>query len=225
MVNQLGNPMSTIDPLLLQLPVRRMDGTLTGETVTLPPEVFAVPPKKHVLYLVVKAELANRRQGTHSTKTRGEVSGGGRKPWRQKGLGRARAGSIRSPLWRHGGTMHGPKPRDYEQRIAVKVKRLARRMALTSKLIGRAIQVVEDFDFSEPKTKRMAEVLKALGANDTSSLLLVSGHRPIIVKSGRNIPQFEVREARVASTYDIMSAHQLILFRSAITELKETLGQ
>lgn len=216
---------SVIDPKLLTLPIKRLDGTLTGETIILPAEVFGIVPKSHVIYSVIKAELTNRRQGTHSTRTRGEVSGGGRKPWRQKGLGRARAGSIRSPLWRHGGTIHGPKPREYQEEPPIKVKRLARRMALTAKAIAGGIQVVEEFEMEAPKTRQVAGILKSLGINGHSALLLVGGYKPTIVKSGRNIPRFEVREARVASTYDIMKAQHLILTPSAVVELQGVLGR
>jgi large subunit ribosomal protein L4 len=206
-------------PVSLKLPVKRLDGTLTGETIELDPRLFGLERNDHVLYLAVKAELSNRRQGTHATKTRALVSGGGKKPWHQKGRGTARSGSTRSPVWRAGGTMHGPQPHDHLLKVPVKVRRLARRVAFSVKAQSGCIDLVEDFDFNEPKTKRISELLKGLGAAEQSALLLVDGYKPLVAKSCRNIPRLEVRDGLTASTYDIMRARKVIISRAALGSL------
>jgi len=203
----------------IQIPVRRLDGSPTGEQVTLDPEVFGLPRNDHVMYLAVKAELANRRQGTHATKTRALVSGGGRKPWKQKGRGGARAGSTRSPIWKGGGTMFGPQPHYYLQAVPAKVKRLARRTALSVKAQHGLIDLIEDFEFEAPKTKKIAEVLNTFQATGHSALLLLDGNKPAIVKSCRNIPRMAVREGSGASTYDILRARRVLITRSALDSL------
>ncbi|MBM3328629.1 MAG: 50S ribosomal protein L4 [Calditrichaeota bacterium] len=203
----------------LRLPVRRIDGSQTGETVELNPALFGVEENEHVVYLAVKAELANKRQGTHATKTRGLVSGGGKKPWKQKGRGAARAGSTRSPVWSGGGTTFGPQPHYYLQRIPARMRRLARKVALSSKARGGLIDLVEDFDFDAPKTQRIAGILAAFGAADTSALIMVAGHRPHVALSTRNIPRVEVREALGASTYDIVRAKRILISKSALDAL------
>ena len=196
-----------------------MDGTPTGETIELDPRLFGLERNDHVLYLAVKAELSNRRQGTHATKTRALVSGGGKKPWHQKGRGTARSGSTRSPIWRAGGTMHGPQPHDHLLKLPIKVKRLARRVALSVKAQSGCIDLVEDFDYNEPKTKRISDMLKNFKVDEKSALLLVDGYKPVIVKSCRNIPRLEVRESLNASTYDIMRARRVIISRAALGSL------
>lgn len=202
-----------------KLPVRRIDGTPTGEELELDQRLFGLPRNDHVLYLAVKAELTNRRQGTHATRTRSMVRGGGRKPWNQKGRGAARVGTIRSPIWRSGGITFGPQPHAHSMNLPAKVKKLARRVALSIKAQAGAVQLVEDFDLDQPKTGNIATMLRNFEAADRSVLLMIDGYKPNVVKSSRNIPRLEVREAMTVSTYDILRARQLIISRSAVDSL------
>lgn len=208
----------------ISLPVKRLDGTPTGENVELDPRLFGLPRNDHVMYLAVKVELSNRRQGTHATKTRDEVSGGGKKPWKQKGRGGARAGSNRSPVWVGGGTMHGPQPHDHLMKLPVKVKRLARRTALSVKAQKGLVEVIEDLKFDIPRTKAIADGLKSLNAAGQSALILVDGNNPSVFKSCRNIPRVAVRDSLGASTYDILRARRLIISRSALNSLSKGLA-
>jgi large subunit ribosomal protein L4 len=207
-------------PVVIKLPILRMDGSPTGEEVELNPRLFGLPRNDHVLYLAVKTELTNQRHGTHATQNRALVVGGGRKPFKQKGRGGARAGTIRSPLWRGGGKIFGPQPHAYEMKLPVKVKRLARRVAFSLKAQSGAISLLEDFDLAAPKTQKIAGMLKALDALNQSVLLLVAGHKPVIVKSCANIQRLEVREGMTASTYDIMRAKKVLISRSALASLE-----
>ncbi|MCS7082453.1 MAG: 50S ribosomal protein L4 [Bacteroidetes bacterium] len=207
----------------MRVPVYRIDGTETGRSVELPESIFGVPVHEHAIYLDVKAYLANQRQGTHKTKKRGEVRGGGRKPWRQKGTGRARQGSIRAPHWVGGGRVFGPVPRDYRQELNRKVKRLARLSALSQKAQAGAIRVVEDFDFEAPKTKRLLEVLRNLGLAEQRVLLLTPGVQPNVYKSGRNLERVQVLEAQKVTTYEVLRAQVLLFEESAVRRLSESL--
>jgi large subunit ribosomal protein L4 len=209
---------------VLKLPVRRLDGTPTGEEVELNPTLFGLERNDHVLYLAVKAELTNKRHGTHATKSRGMVRGGGRKPARQKGRGTARVGTIRSPIWKGGGKIFGPQPHDYELKVPLKVKRLARRLALSMKAQSGAIDLVEDFDFDAPKTKRVGDLLSVFGAAGRSALIMLDGNKPLVVKSCRNIPRLEIRDGVNASTYDILRARRVLISRSALRRLEGSLS-
>lgn len=206
----------------MRLEVYKIDGTKSGEYVELRPDIFEIKPNDHAIYLAVKAYLANQRQGTHKTKTRGEVRGGGRKPWPQKHTGRARAGSIRSPLWVGGGTVFGPVPRDYSLDLPKKVKQLARKSALSYKARDEQIIVVEDFTFEEPKTKKMVEILKAFNLLNKKVLLLTSNTDLNVYKSGRNIPGLNILEAYKASTYDILNNQMILIQKSAVEVLQNT---
>jgi len=205
----------------MKIEIYKIDGTLAGRQIELNPKVFDIQPNDHAIYLAVKVYLANQRQGTAKTKERSEVRGGGRKPWRQKGTGRARAGSIRSPLWIGGGTVFGPKPRDYELKLPKKVKLLARLSALTYKAKSNQIVVVEDFNFDQPKTKEMFNIVKALNLNDKKTLLLTGSYNKNLYLSGRNIPKFNVLEAQKASTYDILNNKILLLQESALNLINQ----
>lgn len=209
----------------MELNVLNINGQETGRKVTLDASVFGVEPNDHVIYLDVKRYLANKRQGTHKTKERAEVAYSTRKLFRQKGTGGARRGSIKSPLLRGGGTVFGPRPRDYEQKINKKVKRLARVSALSLKAQENAIVVVEDFNFEAPKTKQFVGVLKALQLNDVKSLMLLGGLNETLLKSSRNIPTISIMQAEDVSTYNIMNAKQLVLTESALTMLTDLLGK
>ena len=206
----------------MRLEVYKIDGTKSGEYVELRPDIFEIKPNDHAIYLAVKAYLANQRQGTHKTKTRGEVRGGGRKPWPQKHTGRARAGSTRSPLWVGGGTVFGPVPRDYSLDLPKKVKQLARKSALSYKAKDEQIIVVEDFTFEEPKTKKMVEILKAFNLLNKKVLLLTASTDLNVYKSGRNIPGLNILEAYKASTYDILNNQMILIQKSAVEVLQNT---
>ena len=203
----------------LKLPIRNIDGSETGEVVDLDQRLFGLERNDHVLYLAVKAEMANRRHGNRSTLTRSMTRGGGRKPWRQKGRGAARAGTIRSPIWRGGGITFGPKPHEYNMKLPRKVKRIARRVALSVKAQSNSIDIVKDFNFDRPKTKNIADILTGFNATGKSVLLLLEGNKQTIVKSCRNIPRMEVRECCEASTTDILRARRLIISHSALNGL------
>jgi len=207
----------------MKLDVYKIDGTPSGESIELSDSVFAIEPNDHVVYLSVKAYLANQRQGTHKTKERNEVSGGGKKPWKQKGKGGARAGSSRSPLWVGGGTIFGPKPRDYRQKLNKKVNVLARRSALSMKAKANQIMIVEDFNFEAPKTKDFVAVLKSLNIYGKKTLLLTSDNLINVYKSGRNIEKVSICDAVNASTYEILNNQQLLIQKSAIEKIENIL--
>jgi len=197
--------------LKVEFPIYKKDGTKSGEKLIIGNPSFDIEPNDHAIYLAVKVERANSRQGTHSTKTRAEVRGGGRKPWRQKGTGRARVGSIRSPLWVGGGVVFGPKPRDYSLKINKKVKRLARRSALAYKYRSEAIRVVENLIFDEPKAKNIRELLSAFNLMDKKVTILVYRMNRNIALSCRNFYNIALFEARNASTIDLLD-NEIILF-------------
>jgi large subunit ribosomal protein L4 len=191
------------------------DGTAKGE-VELKQEIFGIEPNTAVMHQVVTAQLAAARAGTHSTKTRSEVRGGGRKPWRQKGLGRARHGSIRSPQWAGGGVAHGPKPRDYSQRTPKKMKRLALRSALSDRASTGNIKVVEDFDLWEsPKTKNAVALLGAMGVSG-KVLLLAEDHERTAIKSFRNLKHVIASNLGQANTYDVLWADTIVMSRGTL---------
>jgi len=207
----------------MKVDVYKIDGTLSDEKIELSDNVFAIEPNDHVVYLSVKAYLANQRQGTHKTKERSEVSGGGKKPWKQKGKGGARAGTSRSPLWIGGGTIFGPKPRDYRQKINKKVNILARKSALSMKAKANQIMVVEDFNFDQPKTKNFENILKSLKIYGKKTLLLTGENLPNVFKSGRNIEKVSVDIAENASTYEILNNQQLLIQKSAVEKMTSIL--
>ena len=200
----------------MKLDLYKTDGTASSKKVELDDNIFGIEPNDHAIYLAVKAFLANQRQGTHKTKERAEVSGGGKKPWKQKGRGGARAGTTRSPLWIGGGTIFGPRPRNYRQNLNKKVKSLARKSALSYKVKDEQLYIVEDFNFEEPKTKEFINILNALEVNGKKILLLTNGKLETVFKSGRNIPKVKILEASKASTYDILNNQVLLIQKSAL---------
>ncbi|MBI5214796.1 MAG: 50S ribosomal protein L4 [Ignavibacteriae bacterium] len=208
----------------MKVDIYKKDGSVTGEKVELPASVFEVEPNDHAIYQAVRVYLANQRQGTHKTKTYGEVSGSGKKLWKQKHTGRARMGAIRSPLWKGGGTIFGPVPRDYSMSIPQKMKSLARKSALTYRAKEGNIKVVEDFSFDTPKTKEMVAVLKSLGMNEKKVLLLLPASVSTVVKSGRNLPKLHIIEASKASTYELMDNQMILIQKSAIESLVKSLS-
>lgn len=207
----------------MTIDILNASGNAAG-TVDLPETVFGIEPNVAVMHQAVKMYLANQRQGTSKTKTRAEVRGGGRKPWRQKGRGTARAGTIRSGLWVGGGNIHGPEPRDYRQTMPKKMRQLARRSALSLKAKSNEILVVEDLSFGEIKTKPFADMLKAIKAGGRKTLVLVREPNDIVVRSARNIARCTVLEARNASTYDLLNNQVLVLERGTIDILIAQLG-
>ena len=208
----------------MKLEVYKKDGTKSGETVELSKEIFEIEPNDHVIYLAVKAYLANQRQGTHKAKERSEVRGGGKKPWRQKGRGGARAGTTRSPLWVGGGSIFGPKPRDYRQKLNKKVVSLARKSALSYKAKANQILIVEDFNFESPKTKDFISILNALNVKGKRTLLLTNGTQANVYKSGRNVPKVNILEANKASAYDLLNNQVLVLQKSAVNLLESSIN-
>jgi large subunit ribosomal protein L4 len=191
----------------------------TGESVEtreLPQDPFDGLVHEAALHQVIKAYLANQRQGNAATKTRGEVSGGKRKAWRQKGTGRARQGSIRAPHWKGGGVAFGPSPRSYHQDIPKKVKQLARRSAFNVRALADQVAVVEGLSFEAPRTRQMAELLGKLEANGKRVLILTDGIKREVILSARNLQNVEVMPYREASAYDVMVAKQLIIEAGAL---------
>ena len=192
----------------------------TGE-ITLAPEVFEVEVRPEILNLVVRAQRAAKRAGTHSTKTYGEVSGGGIKPWRQKGTGRARAGTSRSNIWRGGAIVFGPKPRDYSFKVNKKVRALALRMALSSRLADESLMVVNTFDLPEVKTKHFVKIADALGLK--KALLIMPEINETVALSARNIPGITIMTPAQLSVYEILKHPQLIMLEGAVAPVEARL--
>lgn len=209
----------------MEVKVYRQDGSESGRTVTLDASIFGIEPNDHAIWLDVRSTQANARQGTHKTKDRSEVAGSTRKLYRQKGTGFARAGSAKSPIRRSGGTTFGPRPHEYNVNVNRKTKRLARRSALTYKAKTEGgIRVIEGLDLSEPSTKQVAGLLQALDLAGRKVLILTDVARPVVYKSGRNIPKLEVREAASASTFDLLNAQVVVVLESALQVLARVLG-
>jgi len=192
----------------VKAPLFKADGTAGGD-VKLDADVFGIEPNMDVLHQVVTAQLAAARGGNASTKTRAHVRGGGRKPWRQKGLGRARHGSIRSPQWVGGGVAHGPQPRSYRQRTPRKMKRLALRSALSARATEGAIKVVEDLDWTAPKTKQAVGLLSAIGA-EGKTLVVLTQLDGSAGKSFRNLPEVRLVEPGHLTAYDVLWSDQVV---------------
>lgn len=207
----------------MKLDVYKSSGEKLDKKVELAPEVFGIEPNEHTLYLAVKAELANMRQGTHKTKTRGEVRGGGAKPWRQKGRGTARSGSRRSPVWVGGGRAFGPEPHLYTTRLPKKVKRLARRSALSQKVNDKAVLIVDDLKLTEAKTRDFAAILSNLGLSGKKLTVLVAALTEELYLAARNIPNVYIVPAERASTYEIMDCDTLVIEQSAVGILNTAL--
>ncbi len=206
----------------MEVDVYKKDGSLKGQKVTLDPAVFEIEPNDHAVYQAVRSFMANQRQGNHKVKPRNEVRGGGRKPYRQKKTGRARAGTSRSPVWIGGGSIFGPMPHDYVVKLPDKVKKLARKSALTYKAKENSIVVVEDFSLESPKTKDMMTILRALSLGGKKTLFLTATTDSKLVRSGRNIPSLSVLEASKASTYDILNHRVLLVHESAVKLLEQS---
>jgi large subunit ribosomal protein L4 len=192
----------------IKAPLFAADGASKG-TINLDPDIFGIEPNMAVLHQVVTAQLAAKRAGTASTKTRAEVRGGGAKPWRQKGLGRARHGSIRSPIWVGGGVAHGPKPRDYSQRTPKKMKKLALRSALSARASEGAVMVVDSIDWTEPKTRQAKGLLETMGI-DHKTLVVLNRNESIASKSFRNLPHVTLVDPGHLTAYDVLAADRVV---------------
>lgn len=203
----------------MQLSVYKIDGTESQEKIDLPSNIFEVEPNHHLIYQAVRTYLSNQRQGTHKAKERSEVSGGGKKPWKQKGRGTARAGTTRSPVWVGGGTVHGPRPHTYKLSMTKKSAQLARKSALSLKAKNGEIMVVEDINFEKPKTKDFSSILKNLKADGKKVLMLTVENNENVYKSGRNINKVNVLNAKSAATYDLVNNQLILIQRSAVDEL------
>ena len=209
----------------MELSVLNNKGKATGRKVKLNPSVFGIDPNDHAIYLDVKQHLANKRQGTHKSKERAEIVGSTRKIKKQKGTGTARAGSIKSPIFRGGGRIFGPTPRDYNQKVNKKVKRLARKSALSIKAKEKSILIVEDFQMDAPKTSDYNEVLQALGLRDKKSLVVLGEPNNNVYLSSRNLGHSKVVTNSELNTYQITNASSLVLFESAIAEIETILNK
>lgn len=203
----------------MKVDVLSKSGQSTGRSVELPDSIFGVEPSEHAVYLAIKAYNAAQRQGTHKSKEKGEINRTTKKFKRQKGTGGARAGSLKSPIWRGGGRVFGPRPRKYNIDLNKKVKTVARYSALSSKASKGSIHVVEDFSFESPKTKEMASVLSNLKAGKKPLIILPEDNSSVYL-SGRNIPKVEVTTADLVNTYQIMNASDIYVFEGAVDKLK-----
>lgn len=206
---------------MAKIQVVDQNNTKVGD-IELAPEIFEVEIRPEILQLVVRSQLAARRSGTHATKTRTTVRGGGRKPWRQKGTGRARAGSMRSPLWRGGAIVFGPQPRDYSFKVNKKIRRLALKMALSSRLSEDKLRVVKGIELSEIKTKAFADVADKLGMGGKTLIVAKDADKNLLL-SARNIPGVKVLEADKLNVYDVLLYPELILLEGAANDVQERL--
>jgi len=209
----------------MKIAVLDIKGKETGRKADLSDAVFAIEPNEHAVYLDVKQYLAHQRQGTHKSKERAEIAGSTRKIKKQKGTGTARAGSIKSPIFRGGGRIFGPRPKDYTQKLNKNVKRLARKSALSIKSKEKAILVVEDFNFDTPKTKEFALVLKSLGLENKKSLIVLGDSNNSVYLSSRNLKDSEVITSSEISTYKILNANNIVLLEGALEGLESNLNK
>lgn len=208
----------------MELTVLNTSGKETGRVVTLSEAVFGIEPNDHAIYLDVKQFLANKRQGTHKSKQRNEISGSTKKLKKQKGTGGARAGSIKNPQFKGGGRIFGPQPRDYSFKLNKKVKQVARRSALAYKVKESAILVLEDFNFNAPKTKDYLKLLAALAVTDKKTLLVLPSDTPNVYLSSRNVPNAKVVTADSLNTYEVLHAQNLILCEGSVAKLNQMLA-
>lgn len=207
----------------MELAVHNIKGKDTGRKAKLSNNIFAIEPNDHAIYLDVKQYLANNRKGLHKTKERAEIKGSTRKIKKQKGTGTARAGNIKNPLFRGGGRVFGPRPRSYDQKVNKKVKRLARKSALSYKAKNKAIMIIEDFDFSNPKTKDYSSILKAFDLEAKKTLMVLSGGNKNIYLSSRNLKNSKVVVSSELNTYEITDATNVLILESAVDGLESNL--
>ncbi len=208
----------------MELNIFDISGKDTGKKIELADEIFAIEPNDHVIYLDVKQNLANKRQGTHKAKERGEIRGSTRKIKKQKGTGTARAGTMKNPLYRGGGRVFGPRPRDYGFKLNKKVKQLARKSALSYMAKEKKIIILEDFDFQTPKTKQYIDLKNNLKINDKKSVLVLSNENKNIYLSARNLKQSRVLTTSQLTTYDVLNSGTLVLTVSSVDRINEVFG-
>ncbi len=206
-----------------EIEVKDRENKVVGK-ITLPENIFGLEVRKDILHTAVVNYLANQRQGTHATKTRGMVRGGGKKPWRQKHTGRARHGSIRSPLWKGGGVVFGPQPRDYSYKLPKKQKRLALKVALSAKLKDGELTVVDSLNFDKPRTKDMVAFLKGLNLDSSSVLVVTEDRDENVFLSARNIPGVDVMRAQDLNTYEVLVHQNLVITKDALKKIQEVWG-
>jgi len=209
----------------MEIAVVDIKGKETGRKVNLSDAVFGIEPNNHAVYLDVKQYLANQRQGTHKAKERADITGSTRKIKKQKGTGTARAGSIKSPIFRGGGRVFGPRPRSYGFKLNKNLKRLARKSALSLKATDKAIIVVEDFQFDSPKTKNFIDVLKGLGIENKKSLIVLGDSNKNVYLSSRNLKGFEVVSSSELSTYKILNANNLVFVEGSLEGIELNLSK
>lgn len=209
----------------MEVSIVKYSGEDTGRKISLSDSVFGIEPNDHAIYLDVKSYLANQRQGTHKSKQRNEISGSSRKLKKQKGTGGARAGNIKNPLFRGGGRVFGPQPRDYSFKLNKKVKDLARKSALAYKAKDNAIAILEDFSFDTPKTKQYLNLLSSLSLSDKKTLLILPESSKNITLSGRNIRRAKITTADKINTYEVMNADKLIFVESSIDKVVNLLNK
>ncbi|MDV7140286.1 50S ribosomal protein L4 [Maribacter sp. TH_r10] len=209
----------------MKVAVLDIKGKETGRKVDLSDTVFAIEPNNHAIYLDVKQYLAHQRQGTHKAKERGEIAGSTRKIKKQKGTGTARAGSIKSPIFRGGGRIFGPRPKDYTQKLNKNLKRLARKSALSLKTKENSVMVVEDFDFDTPKTKDFVQILKSLGLENKKSLIVLGDSNNGVYLSSRNLERSEVVTNTELSTYKILNANNIVLLEGSLEGIETNLNK
>ncbi len=207
----------------MELQVKKIDGTNSSK-IEVDNSVFGIEPNDSVVHQTIIAELANRRHGTHSAKSRGMVKGGGRKPWRQKGRGVARAGTTRSPLWKGGGVVFGPEPHKYTKKVPKKMRRLARKSVLSYKTAKNEILVVEELQVTQPKTKEFLQILKALGIADKKVKVLPGVIDDKLFLALRNLKNVSIVKATDASTYDLIDNEVLLFDKAGLALLNEQLG-
>lgn len=209
----------------MELAVINHKGQDTGRKVTLSDEIFAIEPNDNAIYLDVKQYLANQRQGTHKSKERNEVAGSTKKIKKQKGTGGARAGSLKSPLFRGGGRVFGPRPRDYSFKLNKKVKQLARKSALSYKVTENSLVILEDVKFDAPKTKNYIALLNGLALSDKKTLLVLPGEDKNVFLSSRNLPKAKVVTVNDVNTYQVLNADQLVLCEGSVSKLETILSK
>lgn len=207
----------------MELAVFKHNGEETGRKVSLSDDIFAIEPNDHAIYLDVKQYLANQRQGTHKSKERNEVTGSTKKIKKQKGTGGARAGSLKSPLFRGGGRVFGPKPRDYSFKLNKKLKQLARKSALTYKMKENSLLVLEDVSFETPKTKNYLALLSGLSLNNKKTLLVLPETNKNVLLSSRNLPKAKVVTVDSVNTYEVLNADSLVLCEGSVSKLETLL--
>jgi len=207
----------------MKVEVLNIKGKKTTKTIKLDDNIFNITPNDHAIYLDVKSIMANKRQGTHKAKERGEIQGSRRKIKKQKGTGTARAGDIKNPLFKGGGRVFGPRPRIYKNKLNKKLKQLARKSALTYKANENKIKVVENFSFKEPKTKKMMEIVFNLGLKDSKTLFILSEKNDNVMLSSKNIKNLQLLEAKNLNTYDILNYKDLVFVDESVKQVEKKL--